>query len=677
MNEKFKSKRVLVSAIFLIGLMLGSVFYAGYSYAASSLVVSPSNIVLYDRDGVGDLNTTGNMMAEGFYWRNGSAIGQQGLSGTNGTNGANGADGVDGDDGSDGVNGADGNSTINSFTYLIGDYGNGTYYCMKGNTSAIVDTDVNSATLTSDILTGVITSGTLYLNQVSFSIALMNSIPANVQVVASVGNQTLSFINPLASQGSPYTIENGQGQTVGYYTAKDAQNRICYTSTNATEIMQDILNEINSDGRGSLYVSSGQYIIDGLFLYSNTHITGSYGSSELIMRSNRSSGGIGILNVGSDIEHEINNVLIENLVLNGNRTYQNYPQAQNGDALHGVEIYKSGRFGGENITVQNCIIHDNTACGVETAFSSGINIRNNVIFNNGHASVWIDQGSKNVTVTQNDCFKDLRFGIMVVEYNIATYGGGNIIITNNKVYNTIGTIGYAGDGIAISSTEHYLVEGNSVVNNNGVGIKVSTGAVYGCISNNIVTDNIASGIQVQASGQLFLTIMGNMVKQTDITNQNTGISVKGQTTAASEVAVISNMVINFGSYGGSADAGIGLGDGGGVVPNNIFVDGNIIENCVVGIKAWGGGNHTIINGYFKNISSFGISLYASNSTIGNNVFRDCATALNINSVACYTFVYNNDLRFCIDDVGDQGTATIWSANVDKDGVFHATDAPDA
>jgi hypothetical protein len=86
------------------------------------------------------------------------------------------------------------------------------------------------------------TSGTLLLNGVAFDLALMNSIPANVKVACSYQDQYCEYINSADSTGSPYTVEVGAGLNNGYYTAKDSENRICFTSTVYENVMQNTLN---------------------------------------------------------------------------------------------------------------------------------------------------------------------------------------------------------------------------------------------------------------------------------------------------------------------------------------------------------------------------------------------------------------------------------------------------
>jgi hypothetical protein len=152
------------------------------------------------------------------------------------------------------------------YDWLIGQYSTGLTYAINGSSWANMmtwPTPAPWASLT-DNSTAVIeaalaatTSGVVYLKGVAFDLALMNSIPANVQVIASVGNQTLTFCNPSASQGSPYTIEVGQGQTKDYYTAKDSANRICWTSTNCSFVENNVNDALAGKG-GTIIIASGQ-----------------------------------------------------------------------------------------------------------------------------------------------------------------------------------------------------------------------------------------------------------------------------------------------------------------------------------------------------------------------------------------------------------------------------------
>jgi hypothetical protein len=110
-------------------------------------------------------------------------------------------------------------------------------------------TAIESAALAS------ITYGEVYLKEVPFSLTLMSSIPANVEVVDNVNGQVTDFVNPASSYGQPYTISVGQGVTAGYYVATDgcpSGGRICWVSTDAGIVINDAANVMIEGGTISL-----------------------------------------------------------------------------------------------------------------------------------------------------------------------------------------------------------------------------------------------------------------------------------------------------------------------------------------------------------------------------------------------------------------------------------------
>jgi hypothetical protein len=117
----------------------------------------------------------------------------------------------------------------------------------------------NLTALTEQVLS-VTPNGTIFLKQVAFDLALMNSIPENVKVACSYQDQYEEFINPLDTTGSPYQIEVGQGVTVDNYIARDSQNRICFTSTNASYVFNSVTYSLHSQGKGGLIsIKTGCY----------------------------------------------------------------------------------------------------------------------------------------------------------------------------------------------------------------------------------------------------------------------------------------------------------------------------------------------------------------------------------------------------------------------------------
>ena len=182
---------------------------------------------------------------------------------------------------------------INTFTNATN-----TYYQAVNAAGTITVAPATSYSSVETSVLGSLTSGTVVCNQVPFSLALMNSIPANVQVTESVGNLTRTFINPAASTGSPYTISvNGANSFVS-----DSENRIYMTSTNESSIIQNAVNTVEAQNGGSIYVSGNSHtwthsiIFDGALMsggtvefygdgYSTTQITQSGSTYGIVLQN--------------------------------------------------------------------------------------------------------------------------------------------------------------------------------------------------------------------------------------------------------------------------------------------------------------------------------------------------------------------------------------------------------
>lgn len=132
------------------------------------------------------------------------------------------------------------------FSYMVESDNLGWYRVKSGDTGAVVGSPgTNLATVTSGILTSM-TSGTLFLKEVSFDLALMNSIPQYVSVIESVNGLTRTFINPLDSQGAPYTISIVSAN----YLGQDKEGQILQSSTNAATVINNVFGYLTS-GRTS------------------------------------------------------------------------------------------------------------------------------------------------------------------------------------------------------------------------------------------------------------------------------------------------------------------------------------------------------------------------------------------------------------------------------------------
>jgi len=106
----------------------------------------------------------------------------------------------------------------------------------------------DNSTLVYETVLANITDGVVFGKGVAFDLALMNSIPANVKVVCSYGDEQYTYINSADTSGSPYTVEVGAGLNAGYYTAKDSENRIVFSSTVQATIESQVYTAAGSNG---------------------------------------------------------------------------------------------------------------------------------------------------------------------------------------------------------------------------------------------------------------------------------------------------------------------------------------------------------------------------------------------------------------------------------------------
>jgi hypothetical protein len=148
------------------------------------------------------------------------------------------------------------------YEWFIGEFRDGSYYAVNGsdwNIMTIVEPwqpvapwaalSTNLTALTEQVLS-VTPNGTVFLKQVAFDLALMNSIGENVAVVENVNGLARTFINPLDKAGSPYTVS-----VVGAdYFGADKENQICYTNT----VPNTLLNAVVALG-GDIIICNGAY----------------------------------------------------------------------------------------------------------------------------------------------------------------------------------------------------------------------------------------------------------------------------------------------------------------------------------------------------------------------------------------------------------------------------------
>ncbi len=178
---------------------------------------------------------------------------------------------------------------VSDFDYLIGNYSDSTsvvqhIYAINGSNwdnlvSGVGSTSWSSYTANYSkieelALSALSTKGGVVLcKNVAFNLALMGSIPVNVTVICKYGSQEYAYINPASSAGSPYTVSVGQGLNGGYYTAEDCQNRIAFTSTNASYVGNSVVPALSGKG-GEIVLGSGNFSVDSPMFAINNFVSG-------------------------------------------------------------------------------------------------------------------------------------------------------------------------------------------------------------------------------------------------------------------------------------------------------------------------------------------------------------------------------------------------------------------
>jgi parallel beta-helix repeat protein len=176
-----------------------------------------------------------------------------------------------------------------------------------------------------------------------------------------------------------------------------------------------------------------------------------------------------------------------------------------------VSAYMLGTYKGDNIIINNNIIHDTRQYGIATSgegfpvvndYSNNITITNNTIYNCGQVGIKIRQTSNslvkgNIITVPTSLYDDVPAGIRLYTFDGANH---HITITNNQISGP-------GDGsIAISSDDSansYISITNNQIINADTGIKINFN--NGIITGNSITYR-SSCIANRGSGN---TISGN------------------------------------------------------------------------------------------------------------------------------------------------------------------------
>lgn len=141
--------------------------------------------------------------------------------------------------------------------WYIGTYGTNNYFAINGSNWDNLMRGVGSTAWSSystnytkveELVLASVTSGSVYIKDVPFNLALMGNIPENVQVICNYQGVTYTYANPLDTAGSPYTVSVGEGPNTGYYLAADSKDRILWSSTNRTYVESSVITALTSTG---------------------------------------------------------------------------------------------------------------------------------------------------------------------------------------------------------------------------------------------------------------------------------------------------------------------------------------------------------------------------------------------------------------------------------------------
>lgn len=271
--------------------------------------------------------------------------------------------------------------------------------------------------------------------------------------------------------------------------------------------------------------------------------------------------------------------------------------------------------------------------------AAGVQIENLSIANTGGRCVYFN-GTSSSTV--RDCFLRTAGNVTVeiaagsencsVESNRINTGNSTGILSPGSNCRIIGNQIKGGNPGINASGNYIMVANNTVMNSAGTGINI-TGGSYSTVTGNIVLDNAACGIIVNAT---YVTIMAN-------TSKGNGSDAIKLDTGQSYAAVSGNTI-----YGGGTrnyNGFVVFGDYNTITTNNIY-------NCASGIYLGDySGNHADNNTVFGNTvnsSDYGVYMAgtAANNIVNNNDFSGCLTG-SFNGTGTGTFfgpgnrAYNN------------------------------------
>ena len=328
---------------------------------------------------------------------------------------------------------------------------------------------------------------------------------------------------------------------------KDAADYVADGTADEVEIN----NALTAAAGGKVYLAEGTYVAATTILIPNNTTLEGAGRSTKIEFADLDNTDNLIENSDTTTGTSIN---IRNLKLDGRKDL-NTTGTQTGIYMNnlGSGSGASARQGGiiENLWVENF-----NSTGIRASASSNLLINNNSVFNNSASGIYIEGGTINTAISNNNVQGSGYYGIRVVgDYNS---------VTNN----TIRSADVAGIFVD-SSSDYTVVSSNNVISTGGNGTSngiMVTSADYTNISSNIITDTTcttscyAINISNASADNTFIgsnTIVGPSADYpATINNSGTGTIFATQATTADKIlqSSSSRIVANYTSViSGSID----------------------------------------------------------------------------------------------------------------------------
>jgi Right handed beta helix region len=236
------------------------------------------------------------------------------------------------------------------------------------------------------------------------------------------------------------------------------------TDVDAQPVIQAACEAVRKAGGGKVQIQAGEYVLGKNFqVYSNTHFTGAgmgLTTLKLVDKAKPwkvgTSLNAGFLRAAYKSYNDCNNIKISSFTLNGNKVNQNTDADSEygryglftegctnvyidtveimnfqgyGFDPHGWKSAPGGPLYGKNLTIANCLSHDNDWDGFTLDQTDGILVKNCFSRNNGRHGFNIVTGSHNVVID------NVRSYLNGYYYHTGSPGCG-LIVQNNQAYGT-------------------------------------------------------------------------------------------------------------------------------------------------------------------------------------------------------------------------------------------------